>query len=68
MIKKNTTIIFEGGKTFELKGGMPLSKGEIVNFNSENNESQYEVINKKIDYSLDGEDHIISVTYTLKKK
>ena len=68
MIKKNTIVIFEDEKTFELKGGIPLAKGETIHFKSEGNSKDYEVVDKKIDYSLEGEDHIITVTYTLRKK
>ena len=67
MIKKTTLVIFEGEKEFELKGGMPLAKGEIIDFKEEGKIIAYEVVDKRVEYSIDGEDHIVKVTYTLKK-
>ena len=73
MIKKNTKIIWRDGSNEmidELKGGMPLSKGETISFRPEKSQEplEYEVVDKKIDYILDGEDHIVNVTYTIEKK
>ena len=66
MIKKTTKIIIDGKET-PLKGGMPLSKGEIVHFHQGDETAEYEVVDKRIDYSIEGEDHHVDVTYTLKK-
>jgi hypothetical protein len=63
MIKKNTTIIIDGSEK-KLKGGMPFSKGEIINIKGKS----YEVSEKKIDYSDEGEDQIVNITYNLNKK
>ena len=71
MIKKNTTVIFEEGgsqRTEELKGGMPLSEGEIVNFHKNGEIIEYKVVKKEIDYHDKGEDQIVNVTYTLRKE
>jgi hypothetical protein len=70
MIKKNTKVVFEGennDKTKEMPGGMPLSKGEIVHFNDGFKMTDFEVINKNIEYIVDGDDDIVNITYTLKK-
>ena len=69
MIKKNTKVIFVDGETFELQGGMPLSKGETINFHNDdsNDAVEYEVADKKIDYFVQGENQIVNVTYTFKK-
>ncbi|NQU78417.1 hypothetical protein HQ545_01480 [Candidatus Woesearchaeota archaeon] len=72
MIKKNTKIVFDDGeeqKTDELKGGMPLSKGEIVHVHKESGETiDYEVADKTIDCYLKGEDQIVNITYVLKRR
>ncbi|MBU0597254.1 hypothetical protein KJ641_00210 [Patescibacteria group bacterium] len=70
MIKKNTKIIFTDGpleNSSDLAGGMPLSKGEIISFypNGEDSLVKYEVIDKEIDYLFEGDDHIVNITYTL---
>lgn len=70
MIKKNTTVIFQDGKnkkTEELVGGMPLSKGEVVHVHDENSKiTDYEVVEKKIDCFLEGQDQRVNITYILK--
>ena len=73
MIKKNTKVIFEDGgnqTTDNLIGGMPLSKGEIVRLHPENSDDVilYEVVDKIIDCIIKGEDRIVNITYTLRKK
>lgn len=70
MIIKNTKIVFENGETKELKGGIPLSKGEMINFHAENSEEiiDYEVVEKTVDCIVKGEDQIINITYVLRKK
>jgi len=72
MIKKNTKIVFDDGekqKTDELKGGMPLSKGEIVHVHKESGEIiDYEVTDKTIDCYLKGKDQIVNITYVLKRR
>lgn len=71
MIKKNTKVIFKGEPDKKLdafQGGMPLSKGEILHIHENSEVTDYEVIDKKIDCILEGEDQIINIIYTLKKK
>ena len=71
MIKKNTKIVFQDGdieRTEDLRGGMPLSKGEVVNFHDGDSIVDYEVMSKKIDYLLEGDDHVVNITYVLKKR
>lgn len=73
MIKKNTKVIFEdeqGKKSDELIGGMPLTKGEIVHFHQSDSDTviDYEVVDKTIDYRIEGEDQIVDITYVLRKK
>ena len=71
VIKKNTKIIFEGegnNKLGALEGGIPLSKGEIINIHEGSKVLVYEVKDKLIDCFLEGEDQIVNITYKLKKK
>ena len=70
MIKKNTKIIIEGGenKKFEsLQGGVPLSKGEIINMHEGSKVIKYEVKTKSVDCFLEGDDLIVNITYALNK-
>ncbi len=70
MIKKNTKIVFEGEKNKKLgalEGGIPLSKGETIQFHEGSKVGVYEVKNKVIDCFFEGEDQIVNITYTLKK-
>jgi hypothetical protein len=70
MIKKNTKIIIEGedNKKFAaLQGGIPLSKGEIINIYNGSKVVCYKVKNKLIDCFLEGDDQIVNMTYVLKK-
>jgi len=70
MIKKNTKIIIEGeeNKKLEaLQGGIPLSKGEIIQIHENSKTTSYKVKEKSIDCFLDNEDQIVNITYTLKK-
>ncbi|MFH1522226.1 MAG: hypothetical protein ABIE43_00215 [Patescibacteria group bacterium] len=74
MIEKNTKIIFKNGeqiKSEEFIGGIPLSKGEVVQIHKENSEKiiDYKVVDKVIDYFLNKKgNQIMNITYTLKKK
>jgi len=70
MIKKNTKIIFDGDKNTSesLSGGIPLSKGEIVNVHKNGKVIRYIVKDKKVDCFMDMEDQKVNITYTLKKK
>lgn len=68
MIKKNTKMIFEGGDMGkELVGGIPLSKGEVINVTENGQDCAYEVVEKKVNFNLDGEDQIADITYRLRK-
>lgn len=68
MIKKNTKMIFEGGdEQKELLGGIPLSKGEIINVTENGSTSFYTVVEKIVDFNLDGEDQVAEITYRLQK-
>lgn len=66
MIKKNTKIIFEGddGNSQELIGGIPLSKGETITLNKN---EEFEVVDKIVEIEDKGEDQIANITYKLKK-
>ena len=68
MIKKNTKIVFEKDtkEILDLKGGIPLSKGEIIKINKEDKIIEYEVIDKKVEISFEGEDQIVNITYVLR--
>lgn len=72
MIKKNTKIIFQGeeGESKELIGGVPLSVGEIVQVTEKNSNEQkdFEVIDKQIEFIFNGEDQIANIIYTLQRK
>jgi len=71
MIKKNTKIVFEGESTSRLdalQGGIPLSKGEVISIHEGKAITKYEVKDKTIDCFFEGEDQIVNITYTLKKK
>ncbi len=72
MIKKNTKVIFEDGDNSrydELTGGMPLSKGDIVNIHRDGEDVvDYEVVEKMIDCFLGGEDQVVNITYKLKRR
>ena len=72
MIKKNVKIIFEDNDIKELNnliGGMPLSEGEIVHIHKNENEIiDYIVTNKEIDILLEGDDQIVNITFSLRKK
>jgi len=70
MIKKNTKIIIEGEENKQLEalqGGIPLSKGEIINIHEGNKIVSYKVKDKSIDCFLESEDQIVNITYILKK-
>ncbi|MFH1547039.1 MAG: hypothetical protein ABIC57_00980 [bacterium] len=71
MIKKNTKVIFENdenSRTDELVGGMPLSIGDTVQVHRDNlNVVDYEVIDKKVDCYLGGEDQEVNITYRLRR-
>lgn len=72
MIKKTTKVIFDDGKsrrTEELIGGIPLSKGEIINVHEKNGKIiRYEVKEKKIDCFLNGQDQIVDIVYVVRKR
>ena len=71
MIKKFTKVILDGEQDsrFEnLGGGMPLSKGEIVNFKENGKVINYLVLDKKTEIEFQGEELVVTTTYTLKKK
>lgn len=72
MIKKNTKVIFEdngNSSSDELVGGMPLSKGDIVNVHrGHQGVADYEVVDKIIDCFMGGDDQIVNITYKLRKK
>ncbi len=71
MIKKNTKVIFEDGenrRSEDMVGGMPLSKGEIVKVHEKGAIVEYEVVAKDIDCFLDGEDQVVDIVYTVRRK
>jgi len=71
MIKKTTKVILDGANDsrFEnLGGGMPLSKGEIVHFKEAGKTIDYLVSDKRTEIEFQGEDLMVTTTYTLKKK
>ena len=71
MIKKNTKVILDGAtdsRFDNLGGGMPLSKGEIINFKENGKVIDYFVLDKKTEIEFAGEDLMVTTTYTLKKK
>ncbi len=66
MIIKNTKIVF-GQRVEELKGGVPLAKGDIVRFkDGESGMARYEVVEKEVDWVREGDDDNVTVTYILK--
>jgi hypothetical protein len=71
MIKKNTKVIFEDGenkRSENMVGGMPLTKGEIINVHQDGEIIAYEVADKIIDAFFEGEDQIVNITYVIKKR
>jgi hypothetical protein len=71
MIKKNTKIIFEGNNknnSTKLIGGIPLSKGEVVNVHNNGKVIKYIVHKKEIDCFMDKPDQEVNITYRLRKK
>ena len=69
MIKKNTKIIFKDRKDSiieELAGGIPLSKDDIVKVHKNKAFVEYKVIDKTVDYFLEGTDQVVNITYTLR--
>ncbi|MCX6803878.1 MAG: hypothetical protein NTY48_04900 [Candidatus Diapherotrites archaeon] len=71
MIKKNTKIVFEDGNgpiDGVLEGGIPLTKGETINFNVDGKVYVYIVKEKTIDCILKGKDQLINIVYVLGKK
>ncbi len=72
MIKKNTTAIFRDGElkgTHDWKGGMPLTKGEILKVHLKDPERTIEYVldQKTMDCFVDGEDQMVEVVYHFKK-
>lgn len=70
MIKKNTKIIIEGeeNKSIEaLQGGIPLSKGEIIQIHEDSGTVNYKVKSKSIECFLRDDEQIVNITYILKK-
>jgi hypothetical protein len=70
MIRKNTKVVFEDGgsrRTEDLAGGIPLSKGEIVNIHSTGKTIKYEVVDKTVDCFLEGKDQEVNIIYVLRK-
>ena len=69
-IKKNTKFIFEDtpDKNGDFIGGLPLSVGEELTITENGETITYLIINKKITANLDGEDEMVDVIYTVKKK
>ena len=71
MIKKNTKIIFDGeDREEELIGGIPLSKGDIIHLHKGNPDeiTDYEVVEKEINFFREGKDQIANIIYIVKKK
>lgn len=71
MIKKTTTVVFEGEEQHadsEQIGGIPLSKGEIVHIHRSGQVLNYVVSEKVIDYFDEAEDKLVNITYTLKRQ
>ncbi len=68
MIKKTTTAIFiENNKERkeELIGGIPLSVGEVMIVKKDGIETNWKVIDKKLEYN--DNEQIVDITYTFKK-
>ena len=73
MIKKSTEIILQDGGNKEIiniSGGIPLAKGDILNYHPDNSDAsdQYEVVDKTIEYYVQSTDHVVNITYILRKK
>ena len=60
MIKKSTKLIIDG-KAEDIKGGMPLCKGDKITLDNK----EVEVIDKKTKIKKDKEDFIVETTYIL---
>ena len=70
MIKKNTKIVFEDGSELGLEGGIPLSKGDVLDIKTNSNKQKigkFIVNEKKIECFLEGKDEVVNITYILKK-
>jgi len=73
MIKKTTQAIFDDGDykgTYDWKGGMPLSEGELITIHLQSPERELEYIltKKTIDFFEQGEDQMVKVEYHFKLK
>lgn len=69
MIKKTTQAIFEDGDykgTYDWKGGIPLSEGEIINIHLAKKDLSYILEKKTIDLVENGEDQDVQVVYHFK--
>lgn len=68
MIKKNTKIVFKNGedeRPFDMVGGIPLSKGEVITVHEGNAEKIYEVSDKIVDCYINGDDQTVDITYVI---
>ncbi|MFH1396365.1 MAG: hypothetical protein ABIG93_03120 [archaeon] len=66
MIKKNTKAIFNEGAfkgSYDWKGGIPLSKNEIMTVNLNKKSFKYKLTKKEIICNVNGDDQIVNVTY-----
>jgi len=68
LIKKNTKVIIEGEGELEWVGGMPLAKGEDFTVHENNKTTTYLVSGKKVDCFVNGDEQIVNVVYTLRRK
>ncbi|MBU1895402.1 hypothetical protein KJ641_00830 [Patescibacteria group bacterium] len=67
MIKKNTKAIFLDGDykgEYDWKGGIPLSKGEVMVVTINGKSLEYKLTKKEITCDAEGEDQIVDVLYT----
>jgi hypothetical protein len=68
LIKKNTKVIIEGEGELDWAGGMPLAKGEDFTVHEGGKTTIYLVSDKKVDCFVEGDEQIVNVVYTLRRK
>ena len=70
VIKKKSIVIFQFDgeeKRMELGSAMPLSIGDNITLTGEGLDGKYELLEKKVDYKIEGNIHNLVLTYYLKK-
>lgn len=70
MIKKTTTAIFKDGDyagQYDWEGGIPLSVGEIINVNLNNNKFSYKLVDKTTNLTVSDKEQLVDTRYWFEK-